>query len=151
MADPLSITASVVSLAAAAWKMSDNLRNLQSRFHRAPQTVSGLAAEFQATTAGLGQLSRFLESRQSAFLPGHAHADAAERLHLLQCLDAVIFDMARTFSLVDAELAKLSKDDASLFALRLRFLWVEGDLTAYMTQIRDQRSSLVFIMQSIQL
>ena len=150
MSDPFSIAAGAVSLVAASWKISNNLRNLQTKFERVPQTVSALIAEFQATTAGLSQLNRLLEARQHDLLGGNA-ADEAERVHLLQCLDAMTFDMARTFSLIDAELAKLTKGEARPLSLRLRFLWVESDLNGYMAQIRDQRSSLIFLMQSIQL
>jgi len=49
MADPLSITARVVSLAAASWKIASNLTVLQTKFQRAPETVSLLVTEFQAT------------------------------------------------------------------------------------------------------
>ncbi|GAB1318562.1 Ankyrin-1 [Madurella fahalii] len=149
MLDPISLATGVTALVAAAWNISISVRNLQTKFQRVPETVSGLAAEFRATAAGLGQLDRLLRSRPTALLG--SDGTVAEHHHLLQCLDAVTFEMARTFSLIDVELTKLTKDDARLLALRLRFLWVESDLNGYMAQIRDQRSSLVFLMQFIQM
>ncbi|KAK3386051.1 ankyrin repeat-containing domain protein [Podospora didyma] len=150
MADPISIATGVLSLVSASFKITESLRTLKSKFQHVPQTVAGLATEFQATSIGLSQLRRFLDSRQHVF--SASDANEVERVYLLQCLDATTFDMAKTFSAVDAELTKLNRDDArQSIALRMRFMWVEGDLNAYMTQIRDQRSSLVFLMQSIQL
>ena len=73
--------------------------------------VSALTAEFRATMAGLSQLNRLLEAWQHELLGGNT-ADEAERVHLLQYLNAMTFNMAWTFSLIDGELAKLSKGEA---------------------------------------
>ncbi len=151
MADPLSITAGVVSLVAAAWKISGNLRALQTKFQRVPQTVSGLVTEFQATAVGLGQLNELLQAKGDVLKIGPAGTEEVDRTPLLQCFDAMMVDMAQTFSLLNMELAKLDRGEARLLALRMRFLWVESDLVEYTTRIRDQRSSLLFLMQSIQL
>ncbi|KXX79231.1 Ankyrin-1 [Madurella mycetomatis] len=148
MADPLSIATGVAALVAAAWNVSNNLRDLRAKFQRVPETVSGLVAEFQATHIGLGQLNSLLRSRQTAFLG--SNGTAAEHQHLLQSIDLITVEMARIFSLINTELTKLTKDDARLLTLRLRFLWAESDLNGYMVQMRDQRSSLVFLMQFIQ-
>ena len=77
--------------------------------------------------------------------------DDAHRLFMLESFEAVTVTMARAFSLVDSELGKLSKDDArQTIAFRLRFMWVESDLNEMMSQIRDQRDALLFLIQLVQ-
>ncbi|KAK1749808.1 ankyrin-1 [Echria macrotheca] len=147
MSDPLSITAAVFSLAAASWKIGSNLKVLRNKFQRAPETMSGLVTEFDATTAGLGQLQALF--RTTDILRTEAGEDA--RNHAMQCLDAIIVDMAQTFSRLNVELDKLGKGETLTLALRMRFLFVESDLVEYMTRIRDQRSALSFVLHSIQM
>ncbi|KAJ2896027.1 hypothetical protein MKZ38_005912 [Zalerion maritima] len=137
------------SLIGASFKISCALINLQGRFQRVPKTVTALDTELKATSLGLGQFEQLLSSRQDAFSTGGDGED--ERRRVVQCLDAIVFNMAGTFSLIENELEKLQKSESLQgLAFRMRFMWAEGDLTSYMELIRDWRSSLLFVAQSLQ-
>ena len=91
-----------------------------------------------------------LVSRKAVFTMGDD--DDANRLFLLESFEAVTVTMAKVFSLVDSELAKLNKNDSrQTLAFRIRFMWVESDLNEMMSQIRDQRDSLLFLIQFVQM
>lgn len=149
--DPLSIATATASLLAASFKLSHGLIVLRSKFERVPETVSNLCSELQLTSVGLNGLQNLLRSRPEA-LTSTAQDDPT-RHHLLQCVDATTVSMAKSFSVLDTEIGKLNKDESAesrSIAWRLRFMWVESDLGTLMTQVRDQRSSLNFLMQVVQ-
>ncbi|KAK1766526.1 ankyrin-1 [Phialemonium atrogriseum] len=140
MCDPLSIATGTASLLAASLKLSHGLIVLRSRFQKVPETVSGLCNELQLTSIGLDALTSASSNDQA-------------RRNLLQCVEATTVSMAKSFSVLDTEIAKLNKDDpaeSQSVAWRLRFMWVESDLNGLMVQVRDQRSSLSFLMQVVQ-
>jgi hypothetical protein len=149
MADPLSIMTAAASLFAASLKLSRSLILLRSRFQKVPETVSGLSNEIQLTSLGLGELESLLRSRQDVLASGSQNSRV--RHNMLKCIEATTVSMAKSFSLLDAELGKLARDgkESKGISWRLRFMWVESDLDGIMVQVRDQRSSLSFLMQLV--
>jgi hypothetical protein len=150
MCEPLSILATSASLFAASLKLSHSLILLRSRFQRVPETVSSLVNEMQLTSLGLGELESLLRSRHDVL--ASASRDDAVRQHMLQCVEAVTVSMAKSFSLLDGELGKLvreGEEERRGVSWRLKFMWVESDLDEIMAQVRDQRSSLGFLMQLV--
>jgi hypothetical protein len=110
--------------------------------------VSTLCNEVQLTSLGLGELESLLRSR-----PDVLSRDDGVRQHLLQCVEATNVSMAKSFSALDTELGKLRRDvndEARGISWRLRFMWVESDLMSVMAQVRDQRNSLGYLMQLVQ-
>ncbi len=152
MCEPLSIATGVASLFAASIKLTHSLIALKLRFERAPETVQQLCNEFQVTSVGLGELENLLRSGHNALSSTSQSGQAKQ--HTLQCVDATTISMARSFAMLGSELEKLKRDEASgtrSISWRMRFMWVEKDLNVIMMQVRDQRSSLSFLMQIIQL
>ena len=151
MCEPLSIAAGVASVFAASLKLTHSLLSLRTEFQRVPDTITQLCNEFHLTSVGLGELEQMLRSNQQA-LTVASQSDKAKQ-HLLQCVDATTVAMARSFTLLDAELEKLRPSEGSgarSRTLRMKFMWMKEDLNTLMGQVRDQRSSLGFLMQVVQ-
>ena len=148
MADPLSIAVGITSLIGVSLKLSHGLKDVCAKFQRAPQTISSLYRECSNTSTGLVTLNRLLQSRANVLVSAQE-----SNQDFLACFDLTIVNMAQTFSVLDDQFHKLSGGDDSLgkLSLRMRFMWIDGELNTLMQELRDQRSALVFLIECIQL
>jgi hypothetical protein len=66
-----------------------------------------------------------------------------------------MINMAQTFSILDAELERLTgvgdPPDRLSITARLRFMWIEDDLKGLIQEIRDQRDALSFLINCVHL
>lgn len=151
MCEPLSIIAGVASLVTVCVKISQGLSTLKDKFQFAQRTIALLGSECSATCMGLSQLHSAFQNR-----PEILNTFGHSREELIICFDMVTWGIADTFSSLDTELTRLniemSKGGNRLGFLRKgRYLWNEDRVQSLAQQIREQRSSLSFLLQGIQL
>jgi hypothetical protein len=92
---------------------------------------------------GLSQLQSALQNNPNLF-PTYSHTEE----ELKTCFEMGIWGIATIFSLLDDEVTKLN--DNSSMANRARYVWIENLLNERAQQIRDQRSSLTFLLHCVQ-
>lgn len=112
--DPLSVTASIVGLLAAAGKVGETLTPVVSNFKDAPRAIDSVAAEVQDFRTILSSLQQFLLNLGSA---------SPRRVALIQ-LDQVIVtltDSVLTFSELEAVVLPLQAPPGSEFLIKSRF------------------------------
>jgi len=148
--DPLSIAGGVLSLVSSGFKISRSLNTLRNKYKSAPATLSALSVECSVTCAALYQIQDLLTSR-----PEFLTSQSDSRSMLTDMFELALLGCAATFSVLDEELTKVEYDGKKGvfkvgFKSRLKLIWNEDTLKELLQQMRDQRSSIGFLIETVQ-
>ena len=137
--DPLSVTASVFGLVAAAGKAYALLETISS-IQNAPTTIQDVQRETRHTEIALRSLYRFLQRIDPA----------SERLEMIQVdeLRVVLADAMLLFSSFESMLELLAR----LGRLRVAISWTKysKQLDDHLGKLERYKSSLVFMLSILQ-
>jgi hypothetical protein len=151
MCEPLSIITGVASLVAVCVKISQSLTTLKGKYYFADLSITSLVVECSNTGLGLSQLQSALQSRPDILdTQGYSRDDVVNNFNM------AIWGVAAVFSLLDAELKRLESGSMETstwmgFRKKSRYLWNEDRLKELAQQIREQRSSISFLLQMVNL
>lgn len=149
--DPLSITASVMSVTTCCIKTAKTISDLQEKYKHAQATISALCAESTVICASLSQIQSLILSR-----PEIVKAQLKERPELVATFDVALTGCMVVFAVLDDELQKLVAHGLEPveevgWTEKAKFLWKESFMKDLLGQIRGQQSALALLMQAIQM
>ncbi|ORY08220.1 hypothetical protein BCR34DRAFT_570096 [Clohesyomyces aquaticus] len=143
--DPLSVTASIVGILAAAGKIAESLRVVISTAKEAPWVITALLAEVNDVHAVVSSLQTLLSDLQSA---------PPRRAALIQLdrLIATLTDTVLTFSELEAIVTPLAVTKGQKFPLRTRLKWtrVEGNCSKIVEKLQRHKSSISLMLNIFQ-
>ncbi|KAF2105386.1 hypothetical protein BDV96DRAFT_375446 [Lophiotrema nucula] len=143
--DPLSITASIVGILAAAGKLSELLSSIISTTKDAPQVVSALVHEVKDIQAALSSLQVLLDDLSSS---------PKRRTALIQ-IDSLIVTFTEsvvTFSELERIISPFAASTSGKLPLRTRLKWARAEGTCLKVAERLQRhkSSITLMLNILQ-
>lgn len=143
--DPLSVTASIVGILAAAGELSELLRSIISTAKDAPQVVAALVCEINEVQAALLSLQTLLTDLSSA---------PPRRAALIQ-LDHLIVTLTEsvlTFSELEAIITPLAVSKGQKFPLRTRLKWtrIEGNCSKMVERLQRHKASISLMLNILQ-
>lgn len=143
--DPLSVTASIVGILAAAGKISELLHFVVSTAKEAPGVVTALIVEINDVRAAVQSLQGLLEDIPLA---------PPRRTALIQ-LDQLIVTLTEsvlTFSELESIVAPLVVPKGETFTLRARLKWtrVESNCTRIVEKLQRHKTSISLMLNILQ-
>jgi len=143
--DPLSVTASIVGILAAAGKLSELLRSIISTAKDAPQVVAALVCEINEVQAALSSLQTLLTDLSSA---------PPRRAALIQ-LDQLIVTLTEsvlTFSELETIITPLAVSKGQKFPLRTRLKWtrIEDNCLKMVERLQRHKASISLMLNILQ-
>jgi hypothetical protein len=152
--DPLSITATVVTLTARCISTAKSLYNLHSQFKHAHLTISAIYSESTIISASLGHVQNLVLTKPEAF---------GERPELGGILDTALTGVMLVFSVLGDEVQELMgvggdghEGSGSLGRelgkrKAMKVVWKEDVMRELLVQIRGQQTALTLLIQALQL
>jgi hypothetical protein len=141
MVDSLSISASIVGIAAACLQTARFLNRLRTIYTESDAIISGLCTECTIMSASLTWI-------QSLILrtPQGSH-DQLESLHAT--FDLALTGCMITMSVLDHELKGLMPGDGGevTWASKTKLMWKDDRMKNLLTQLRGQQSGLALLIQ----
>jgi hypothetical protein len=137
--DPLSITATVISLTIRCTTTSVQLYNIFTRYRRAPSTIANLVEETQVIRASLSQVERALEHNPN----GLSTPD------LEDIFDIAVKGCRATLLCLDEEFEKLK--DREDWRARVLTLWNEDAMKDLVEQLGRKKATITLLIQGLQL
>ena len=149
MAEPLSIIVGLASLISVCLKVSRGVKTVAEKYQAVNNTLSALSVECSVTSAALSQIEQMLAAKQASHL-----IVSQDRSEIRLVLELALSGCAATFAVLDQELNKFERSRPSGnrlgFKTRTKYLWNEDTLKEVLQQMRDQRSSINFLIDVIQ-
>ena len=143
MADPLSVTASVVGLLAVAGKMSNMLYSLVGKAKEAPSLANSVLMEMSDITAAVGQLQKFIN--------GHARIDAARgSLILVEHVLTTLTGCVTTYSELESILDGLNIDSGMGTFDRVVWSLKESSIRGIVQRLQNHKISLTLMLNILQ-
>jgi hypothetical protein len=149
--DPLSITASVMSVTAGCMKLAKTISDLREKYKHAQTILSALCAESTVICATLSQIQSLILRRPDVF-----RTQLRERPELVATFDVAVTGCMAVFAVLDDEVQKLvahgveAANDVG-WADKAKFLWNESFMKDLLQQIRGLQSALTLLVQAMQL
>lgn len=143
--DPLSVTASIVGILAAAGKLSELLHTTICNAREAPKVVTTLGSEINDIRAALLSLQGLITYLSSS---------APRRTALIQ-LDQLVVTLTEsvlTFSELEAIITPLAVPNEELFPLRARLKWtrVERNCSKMVEKLQRHKASISLMLNILQ-
>ena len=137
-------------MVSSAYKISRSLHALRNKYKSAPAALAAISAECSVTCAALYQIQQLLSAH-----PEFVSSESDSRSDLRDLFELAILGCAATFSVLDEELTKLEYDAKQTgfrvgFKSRVKMMWNEDTLKELLQQMRDQRSSIGFLIETVQ-
>ena len=141
--DPLSVTASVVGLLAAAGKIAFVLSTIRSSLSHAPQSVDQLLSLVRELKICFSSVHNFLIGLSLA---------PKRRINMIQVEDLVITltESVLTFSELEALVSPYGGVSGMTILERLKFSWDEDGISSIMQRLDRHKSSLSLMLNIIQ-
>jgi hypothetical protein len=144
MVDPISIG----TLIDVSYKLITSINALVTKYQQAKFTLTTLATECSMTKIALTNIHRLLLTK-SDFL-----SEFPEEIDVRGCLQTAIETWVSIFSVLDNELARISRGKTTSPRIRLggtmRYILNEDMLKQLSKQLQDLRSSISFLLDSAQ-
>jgi len=146
MVEPISILASVHTLVTVSYKLGQSLVSIHRTYNQAPQILNSLSTECTVTNLALARIQQMLSMKPEIF------ASALDlEVDLTRCVELALTTWATTFSVLDAELAKIKTPARDMTIRgRVRYMFNVDTLVELSRQLRDLRSSVNFLLDSFQ-
>lgn len=143
--DPLSVTASIVGILAAAGKISELLHTVISSAKEAPQVVTALVFEIKDVQAAFSSLQGLLADISSA-PPRRAALIQVDRL-IVTLTETVL-----TFSELEAFVAPLVVPQGQKFSIKTRLKWtrVEAGCEKLVGKLQRHKASVSLMLNILQ-
>jgi len=143
--DPLSVTASIVGILAAAAKIGESLHSTISVAKDAPQVLSALDCEVREIQAALSSLQTLLADLSS--LPPH-RAALIQIDHLIATLTGCVL----SFSELKTAIAPFTALQKPVVSLRARLKWTraEGDCLRIVERLQRHKASISLMLSILQ-
>jgi hypothetical protein len=143
--DPLSVTASIVGILAAAAKVGELLQGTISSAKDAPRVLVSLASEVQQVRAALSSLQTLLADLSST----QSHRTA---LIQIDQLIVTLTDSVLTFSELETAIAPFVAPEGAKVPLRarLRWLWAEDSCNKIVDRLQRQKTTISLILNVLQ-
>jgi hypothetical protein len=143
--DPLSVTASIVGILAAAGKIYELLHTVASSAKEAPQVVTALMFEVDDVRSAFASLQSLLVDLSSA-PPRRTAMVQVDRL-IVTLTETVL-----TFSELETVVAPLAVPQGQKFPLRTRLKWtrVEGDCARMVEKLQRHKLSVSLMLNIFQ-
>jgi hypothetical protein len=143
--DPLSVTASIVGILAAAGKISELLHIVLSSAKEAPKIVTALVSEIEDVRSAFSSLQDLLANLSSA---------PPRRTALIQVdrLIVTLTETVLTFSELETIVIPLAVPKGQKFPLRTRLKWtrVEGDCARMVEKLQRHKASVSLMLNVLQ-
>jgi hypothetical protein len=143
--DPLSITASIVGILAAASKVGELLKATISTAKDAPRVLVALASEVQQVRAALSSLQTLLADLSST---------QSHRAALIQIdqLIVTLTDSVLTFSELETAIAPFVALQSAKVPLkaRLKWLWAEDSCNKIVDRLQRQKATISLMLNILQ-
>lgn len=143
--DPLSVTASIVGILAAAGKVGELLHGAISTAKDAPRVLVSLACEVQEVRAALFSLQTLLADLSST---------QSHRAALIQIdqLIVTLTDSVLTFSELETAIAPfVTLQGAKVpFRARLKWLWAEDSCSKIVDRLQRHKSTISLMLNILQ-
>jgi hypothetical protein len=148
MVDPISVVSGIAGVATGCTKIVQSLNTLKDKFKFAEQTIASLSTECFITSVGLSQLQSALQNSPDLLITLSNSQD-----ELTTCFEMGIWCIAKMFSLLHDDVSKLNEKSHMgyklSFGTKARYMLIEDSLKERLQQIRDQRSSLHFLLECV--
>jgi hypothetical protein len=143
--DPLSVTASIVGILAAAAKIAESLQGMVSTAKNAPRVLVALDCEIREFQTALSSLQTLLADLSS--IPTHRAA-----LIQVEQLVVTLTEAVLTFSELDAAIAPFAALRGSKVpvAKRLRWTQAEGNCLKLVERIQRHKASISLMLHIFQ-
>ncbi|CAM1510523.1 Fc.00g008580.m01.CDS01 [Cosmosporella sp. VM-42] len=151
MADPLSLVGAIFALIGSTTKVVQELRTLKQSYSGAPTVLQLLAIDCTTTGAVLQRLEHVLRNRPQLLSPA---AQGIPDLRIsFETLVEGIEDSIHKLGRDVQKIAKSARDgDYEMSSTsKAKFLWKEEEFKASLQEIRDQRASLSFLLDCLQM
>jgi hypothetical protein len=143
--DPLSVTAGIIGILAAAGKVGELLHGTISTVKDAPRVLVALACEVQEVQAALSSLQSLLANLSSA--PPHRAA-----LIQLDQLIVTLTEAVLTFSELETTIAPFSVAQGAKLPLKSRLKWTraESNCTKLVERLQRHKASISLMLNILQ-
>lgn len=143
--DPLSVTASIVGILAAAGKVGELLHGAISTAKDAPRVLISLACEVQEVRAAVFSLKLLLADLSST---------QTHRAALIQIdqLIVTLADTVLTFSELETAITPFVASQGAIVSLRAKFkwLWTEDSCNKIVDRLQRHKSTLSLMLNILQ-
>jgi hypothetical protein len=143
--DPLSVTAGIVGILAAAGKVGELLHGTISTTKDAPRVLIALACEVKEVQAALSSLQNLLSDLTSA--PTHRTA-----LIQLDQLIVTLTEAILTFSELETTIAPFSLPQGAKLPLKSRLKWTraESSCVKFVERLQRHKASISLMLNILQ-
>jgi hypothetical protein len=135
--DPLSITATVITLTIRCTETSNQLYQIFRHYRQAPQTIANLVEETRVIKASLGQVERALQQ----------NADGLSTPDLADTFDIAVKGCRATLLCLEEEFEKLK--DREDWRARVLTLWNEDAMKGLVEQLGRKKATLTLLIQGL--
>jgi hypothetical protein len=139
MADPVSIS----TLVSACVFLGTRLKQLSDSYRSAPQTIQSLCAECNNTIVVLNHTRRLLKDKPQLFSENGGSQDVK------QCFESAVKGIEEIVHTLREELSSYDAIESS-FRARARFAFDDEKLKGLLQTLKDQRTSVDFLINCIQ-
>ena len=153
MADPLSLIATIVALVETCAHVVQKVTDLKRAFSGAPAALHSLAVDCTTTAAVLQRLESLIRQRPQILVgTGGGNGPAGLR----DSFELLVQGIRGTIGLVGEEVQRIlntSRDGEAGKAMsattKAKFVWKETLLKDLLREVREQRSSLSFLLDCV--
>lgn len=149
--DPLSITATVLSITAQCLNTAKILNDLRARFQNARVLIAALCSEVTVIGASLSHIQNLI--LQSPGTEGMINGNFRPELETI--FDSSFTGCRVVIAALEEEVSRLAIGASSSgivnWRIRARYLWKEAEMKELLSQLRGQQIALGILVQAIQL
>ena len=152
MAEAIGLVASILGIVDVCTKIGAQIRDIQRSFVGAPAAIQSLAVDCVATATVLRRLQHLLRSRPQLFNP-RAHNGTQD---LASSFDALVKGLHGSVQILAEEVSRIYRTSKVMdgkggltSTAKAQYVWKESLLKELHGEIREQRSSLCFLLDCI--
>jgi hypothetical protein len=148
--DPLTITATVITLSATCVKSSRQLYDLKEKYKDASMTITAIYSESNVISSSLAHIQGLCTRNPEVLQSTLRHRPELERT-----FDQALTGCVLVYSVLDDEVQRLyaaiARDGMAGAIGRMKMIWREETMKDVLTQIRGQQTALSLLIQALQM
>ncbi|EON63495.1 hypothetical protein W97_02723 [Coniosporium apollinis CBS 100218] len=149
--DPLTITASVLSITTRCIHIAKDLSDLREKFKDAQMMISAICSESTVISASLAHIQTIVLSNPDALT-----TQLQFRPELEGAFDTALTGCMMVFSVLQDEVQSLTSSSKSAskdigWSIKAKYLWKEESMKDLLQQLRGQQTALTLLIQALQM
>lgn len=149
--DPLTITASVLSITTTCIHIAKDLSDLREKFKDAQMMISAICSESTVISASLAHIQTIVLSNPDALT-----TQLQFRPELEGAFDTALTGCMMVFSVLQDEVQSLTSSSKSAskdigWSIKAKYLWKEENMKDLLQQLRGQQTALTLLIQALQM